>query len=326
MMKCRLLPLKRNHEWWCVFVFIITPLAIFSHASAQETDTSKPSAAEKPPASQETTKPLGLDLSQANPAGPIDPDAALKELGYKDPIETVRATLADPPGGKRISKQSQLWVDVKNHRVFVDGYVSLRDAPLEMFACPAGTKEHESIVAAVAKANEVHAALLAIGAMSGTPVQFQPKYVSATGQRIRVWIMYRDADGKFKTADARSWVRQGDTDKSLEMDWVFAGSSTWTDPEDGKAYYQANSGELICVSNFGSAMMDLPIESSASNGEQQFMAFTNRIPPDLTPVRLMLVPIPIPSDKPVDPASAPPSPDKAPDETLLPLRSGSPKQ
>jgi len=307
-----------------VFVFALMPSLVFFPACAQESAANKPAANEKASASSAPTKPLGLDLSGANQAGPIDPDATLKELGYKDPIEKVRATLADPPGGKRISKQSQLWVDVKNHRVFVDGYVSLRDAPLEMFACPAGTKEHESIVATVAKANEVHAALLAIGAMSGTPVQFDPKYVSATGQRVRVWILYRDADGKFKTADARSWVRLGDTDKALEMDWVFAGSSTWTDPEDGKTYYQANSGELICVSNFGTAMMDLPIESSASNGHQQFMAFTDRIPPDMTPVRLMLVPIPIPSDKPADPASTQPNPDQAPDESLLPLRAAEP--
>jgi len=292
----------------------------FSLARGQESDANKPSIDENKPPTTATAKPLGLDLSEAVKAGPVDPDATLKELGYEDPSDQVRATLADPPGGKRISKQSQVWVDVKNHRVFVDGYVSLRDAPLEMFACPAGTKEHESIVGTVAKSNEVHAALLAIGAMPGTPVQFDPKYVSATGQRIRVWILYRDADGKFKTADARSWVRLGDTDKALEMDWVFAGSTTWIDPEDGKAHYQANSGEMICVSNFSTAMLDLPIESSASNGQQQFMAFTDRIPANLTPVRLMLVPIPIPSDTPADPASATPNPDQTPDESLLPLR------
>jgi hypothetical protein len=315
---CRLL-LKRKPGLGCVFVLTISHLIVFSSALAQEISAGKPAAAEKT-SSPESTKPLGLDSSEADQTSPVDAGATLKELGYKDPMEKVRATLGDPPGGKRISKQSQLWVDVKNHRVFVDGYVSLRDAPLEMFACPAGTKEHESIVATLAKANEVHAALLAVGAMSGTPVRFDPKYVPATGQRIRVWVLYRGSDGKFVATDAKTWVRQGDSDKSLEMDWVFAGSTSWTDPEDGKTYYQANSGELICVSNFGTAMMDLPIESSASNGQQQFMAFTSRIPAELTPVRLMLVPIPIPSDLADDPAAQPPPTDKVPDESLLPLK------
>jgi hypothetical protein len=263
---------------------------------------------------------LGLPMPGTTPATPVDPDATLKELGYEDPVEKVRGVLADPPGAKRISEKSSLWVDVKKRRVYVDGYVSLRDAPLEMFACPAGTKEHESIVATLARSREVHAALLAIGAAPGTTVKFQPNYVPATGQRIRVWVMYRDPAGKFQYTDARKWVRKGETKESLETDWVFGGSAFWTDPADGKSYYQADSGELICVSNFGTAMMDLPVESSDSNESLSYMAYTDRIPPDLTPIRLMLVPIPSLSDKPADPASNPPAPDQAPDESLMPLK------
>jgi hypothetical protein len=262
----------------------------------------------------------GLDLSEVPQDGPIDADVALRAMGYQDPIHKVTAALADPPNATRLAKKSALWVDVKNHRVYVDGYVSLRDAPLEMFACPAGTKEHESIVATLARSNEVHAALLAVGAMPGTTVKFDPKYVPATGQRIRVWVLYRDAEGEFKYADARSWVRQGDSDKAMEMDWVFAGSSTWTDPQDGVTYYQANSGEMICVSNFGTAMLDLPIESSDSNAALSFRAFTERIPPDLTPVRLMLVPISVPSDQPTESGKSLPKPDQVPEEALLPMK------
>jgi hypothetical protein len=303
---------SHNRFFVCWFAITIGLHLLDLKAFSQDAPA-KPSGTEKA-----ESKPLGLDLPTTKPTGPVDPDTALKEMGYQDPIQKVIATLAEPPNAKRISKKSSLWIDVKHHRVFLDGYVSLRDAPLEMFACPAGTKEHESIVATLARSSEVHAALLAVGAMSGTTVKFDPKYVAATGQRVRVWVLYRDADGKFKYADARSWVRQGETDKALEMDWVFAGSVNWTDPQDGKNYYQADGGELICVSNFGTAMMDLPIESSDSNSSLSFMAYTKRIPPDLTPVRLMLVPIPIPSDQPADPNKTP-NPEQAPDESLLPL-------
>lgn len=297
-----MLPIRRN------VVLLISIMLL--HGTALD-------AQDQPPAAQ---KPLGLDLSNVNQDGPIDSAAVLKKMGYQDPAEKVLATLADPPGATRISKQSSLWIDPKQHRVFVDGYVSLRDAPLEMFACPAGTKEHESVVATLAKSSEVHAALLAVGAMPGTTVKFTPKYVPATGQRVRVWVLYRDPEGKFRYADARNWVRQGETVKPLEMDWVFAGSVNWTDPQDGKSYYQADGGELICVSNFGTAMLDLPIESSDSNGSLSYMAFTDRIPPDLTPVRLMLVPIPIPSDQPARPHETLPNPELVPDESLLPLK------
>ena len=304
----------------------VTAFAQDAPAGTKSEAAAKPPAAEKPPGSAEPfAEGLGRSLAE-DPGTPVDPDAALKELGYEDPMDKVRDLLADPPGAKRLSKDSSLWIDVKQKRIYVDGYVAIRDGHLEMFACPAGTKEHESIVAALAKADEVHAALLAIGAQKGTTVKFQPKYVPATGQRIRVWVMYRDEAGKFQATDAKKWVREGQTDKSLDIDWVFGGSVTWTDPEDGKSYYQANSGELICVSNFGSAMMDLPVESSDSNASLSYMAYTDRIPPELTPVRLMMVPIPATDDKPsttdapVKPLAAAADPNKAPDESLMPLK------
>ena len=242
------------------------------------------------------------------------PDQVLEELGYVSPSKVVQKTLADPPGTTRLSRESSLWVDVDQKRVIVDGYVAQREAYLEMFACPAETKEHESIVGAIAKSHEVHAALLAVGAEAGKTVQFQPTYLAATGPRVRVWVMWRDADGKVLTADARSWVRRTGTQDQLDKDWVFAGSTWWKDPEDGKEYYQADSGELICVSNFGTAMMDLPIESSDSTGMLQFEAFKERIPPQGTPVRLVLVPLApdAPND---DPRATTP-----PDPALMPLQ------
>ena len=84
----------------------------------------------------------------------------------------------------------------------------------------------------------------------------------------------------------------------MKAEWVFAGSSFWTDPSDGKEYYQADSGDLICVSNFSTATMDVAMSSSADAGELQFEPFTERIPPLGTPIRLVLVPVPPPTDQP----------------------------
>ena len=66
---------------------------------------------------------------------------------------------------------------------------------LEMFACPKGTKEHESIVSVNAKAYLVHTGLLAIGARSGRPVQYDPVYQAATGDTIQVEVLWRDESG-----------------------------------------------------------------------------------------------------------------------------------
>lgn len=291
-----------------------------------EDDTPGPAAAE--PAAGDAPAPMSLQQSLENELSPLPGDAMLAELGYVSPSDQVRSRLADPPGATRLSQQSSLWIDLRGKRVFVDGYIAQREAYLEMFACPAETKEHESIVGVIAQSSEVHAALLAVGAMPGTPVRWDTEYVPATGQPIRVWVMWHDEQGQFQSTDARQWIRHVGTEDSLELDWVFVGSSIWRDPSDGREYYQANGGEMICVSNFSTAMMDLPVQSSDQNNALLFDAFTERIPPVGTPVRLILVPLPDPAAQsnesptaadaslPATPASdaAPPTAD------LLPLK------
>ncbi|GIW99335.1 MAG: hypothetical protein KatS3mg111_2668 [Pirellulaceae bacterium] len=50
----------------------------------------------------------------------------------------------------------------------------------------------------------------------------------------------------------------------------------------------AEGGDLICVSNFSTATLDVPFESSQVNAGLMFAAFTERIPERGTPVRLVL--------------------------------------
>ena len=228
-------------------------------------------------------------------AGGADPQSEeLPTYEATNPIQdAAEKAFAEPKGMKRLSPESNLWVDVKTGQLVTDGYVAMVQGPLEMFACPAGTKEHESVVSILAKAREVHAGLLAIGADSGTPVAFSPEYRPATGQRIAIWVMWRDSDNTIKKARAQEWVKNLRDDKPLDLDWVFAGSSFWKDPESGREYYQADSGDLVCVSNFTTATLDLPIESSQTNGELIFVANTENIPTPGTPLRLVFVPIPI---------------------------------
>ena len=72
--------------------------------------------------------------------------------------------------------------------------------------------------------------------------------------------------------------------------FVFAGSGFWVNPDTGKRHYQAEGGDFVCVANFGTAMLDIPVMSSQSNEELEFEAFTEKIPPLGTPVRLVFKP------------------------------------
>jgi hypothetical protein len=189
-------------------------------------------------------------------------------------------------------------------------------------------------VAVFAKSSEVHAALLAVGAQSGTTARWDPEFLPPTGQTVLVWIAYRDPkvipgkdgqpntetfipDDQFNLVDARQWVRRIETKEELAEPWVFSGSNFWTDSEDGTEYYSANAGDMICVSNFSTAMMDVPFASSADAGNILFEPFEDRIPMRGTPVRLILAPQPVGDDTTEDKkqpdASAPPT------ETILPM-------
>jgi hypothetical protein len=78
--------------------------------------------------------------------------------------------------------------------------------------------------------------------------------------------------------------------RQMEEGWVFAGSYFVTDEKSGEKFYQAESGDLICVANFATATLDLSASSSATNDDLMFEAFTERVPPLGTNVTIELIP------------------------------------
>ncbi len=199
-------------------------------------------------------------------------------------------TEAPLPGLKRLAPNAEVWLDPAKKQLVMRGEVVLRRGPLELFACLKRTKEHEAVVAVDTKAYVVHAGLIACGAEAGNPAKFQPVFTPARGTEIQVWVEWTDAAGKKQRIDAREWIKDVKTGKAMAYPWVFGGSGFWTDPQDGKQYYQAEDGDFICISNFPSAMLDLPVESSSANTALMFEAFTDRIPPEKTKVLIYLVP------------------------------------
>jgi hypothetical protein len=234
-----------------------------------------------------------LPAQQAVPRGDATPGAKASPKSTPDSAATKPAAppaLPEPAGARRLSPKYPIWIDPKEKAVIVDGQICLREGMLEMFACTRNTKEHEAIVSADTKAYLVHTALLSLGAEPGHPAQFQPEYKPPTGTEIEVLVRWRDAQGKEQTARAQDWVKDVHTKKAMTHPFVFGGSSFWTDPESGKKVYQAEGGDFVCVSNFGTAMLDIPVESSQSNEGLEFEAFTEKIPPLGAPVRLIFKP------------------------------------
>jgi hypothetical protein len=222
----------------------------------------------------------------------VDVSTTFAQEEWLEPSEIktrVEKALAEPPDSKKMLAEGRVWIHRDEQAVIVDGYICQRNAPLEMFACPVGTKEHESIVAVFARSQFVHAALLAVGGVPGKPVSFEPKFTPASGTTVRVYALWHDAEGKTQGVLAQNWVRQTGKDKPMEWDWVFAGSKLVKDPETGKETYLGDGGDLICVANFMTSTLDVAVKSDAGNSGLVFDAFTDRIPKRNTPVRLVLV-------------------------------------
>jgi hypothetical protein len=248
-----------------------------------ETDRSSPAASEERTLASEAVSDPDADtptLPDLNGA-----EAAIVEPHLAGPPKPMEA----PEGAVRAHPDHEVWIDPARRALVVHGFICFREGPLEMFACPHQTKEHESIVAVYSSAQAVHAALLGLGAEKGEPVRFLPEFRPPTGTEIDVHVEWEDENGELHSARAQEWVRDARTQQAMGHPWVFAGSGFWRDAE-GREHYQAEAGDFICVSNFSSATLDIPVESTQANEGLAFEAFTERIPPLFTPVRLILTP------------------------------------
>jgi len=121
--------------------------------------------------------------------------------------------------------------------------------------------------------DEKHAELIWFGPMSDE-------------QRDRLLALSEDKQygAAIRTFHTESQSRQ------MQANWVFAGSEIYVDEPTGEKLYMAENGDLICVANFPSAMIDLAIASTASEQNLLFEAWTERIPPKGTEVTVELIP------------------------------------
>lgn len=290
-------------------------------------------------------------------------------LRAEDPAPTKAGSKPVP-----LNKQGTVLLDTAGGKLILKGRVALKEGLLEMLVCKANTKEHESVFAVDSDAFVIHGGLLALGAKTGKPVQFQPEYRAPEGQKIDITVSWKDLEGKDVEYKAQKLVRHAlrryfitkiekipaglkldkfddlrfddmtneliwygqmsekqrdewlakSKDKAwqdaingfynrtrtreLEADFVFAGS-VMDKLADGSQYYLAEAGNVICVANFGDAMIDVAMKSSASNDAGlEFEPYTERLPKSGTEVTIELKPIL--EKEGAKPAAAPAAPKK----------------
>jgi hypothetical protein len=257
-----------------LFATLLATLLIVGCDNPEKPAATTPERAAEKPAEKQAEQPAERPAEQ-----PAEKPKPAGEVTALNPQKTL--FLERLPGDKR--------------RILIEAEVCLREGPLELLMCKNNSKEHESIFHSDADASQIHATLMVCKAKPGTVVKYTQdgKVFPPTGTKVKISVRYEKKPGEIVTVDAKEWVRNMKTHKALDIDWVFAGSEFWKDPEDAKKppYYLANAGDVITVSNFPDAMLDLPINSPKDNSDLAFEAWTERIPPLKTKVTLILEPV-----------------------------------
>ena len=200
-----------------------------------------------------------------------------------------------------------VWIDARAGIVEFDGIVPFDchdpetpDVYLELVVCTPDTREHESLVMTRAKPSHIHAALLALGYVPGTPGKWvfennELVRIPPTGDTVEVFIAYKDTQGREVQAPAQDWIiniATGQTfpgsDRGMAV-WLFGGSRIVE--YGGNEFYDADgAGTLIGLATFASETLSWRsvISPEASIDEPEWIANRGLVPPFKTPVVVRL--------------------------------------
>ena len=285
------MPKRINYPFGIGILLVLAlPFVIACASSAPDSASNQDSAHREETAAPETPSLIGADNALQSDNSTLDTPPVNDSLPLEPPQQQIH-TIEIPSSWVRIGKQEEIWIDTNAKEVMIAGTVCLKEGPLEMFICPQGTKEHESVISANALASQVHAALIALGFDPGKPTAWDPEYRAASGPTIDITVIWLDATTDREISmPAKKWIRNAKTRKPMEYQWVFGGSEFWQDPDTGEEVYYGDSGELVCLSNFSTATIDVNVQSSESNAGLLFEAFSENIPPIGTKVYAVLKP------------------------------------
>jgi hypothetical protein len=197
---------------------------------------------------------------------------------------------SDKPKLVEVGPNIVVEIQGKTRRVVVKAEVCLRKGPLEGLLTRTKKKEHEYILAADIDARHLHTALETAGAEAISPVKFDPKFVPAKGTTVKISLRYQK-EKQTVTVSANEWIRHFKTKKSLDKDWIFGGSKFVKTDSNAKPYYLANHGDLVCVVNMESAVLDLPVTSPKAFMDRVWEPNADKIPEIGTKVEVIFEPV-----------------------------------
>ncbi len=118
-----------------------------------------------------------------------------------------------------------------------------------------------------------------------TEAGIDAKLLKDLKQAAKAWAARRATDLKAYQAPLYKWIRSTKTKKPMKkIHWIFAGSRTMGDG----TYWADTDGTIITVSNFESAVLDVPMRSTTENAELMWEANTKVVPRIGTAVKVII--------------------------------------
>ncbi|HUT57426.1 MAG TPA: YdjY domain-containing protein [Phycisphaerae bacterium] len=205
------------------------------------------------------------------------------------------AAAADPPAAATkpsgLIRLKHLKIDRANRQIVFEANVCYNPGPLEVLVCKHRTKDHESILHTFVQPSHLHAAMLAMGLTPGKPARMsraltQPaRFLPPAGPELSIVFRWKDKNGKPQQADASRWLANlHDKKTPPPVKWIFVGSEVLP----GGGYWADEDGAVISLSNFPSAVIDVPFESTADNTALEYTGNKEAIPPKGTPVEVVI--------------------------------------
>ncbi len=200
------------------------------------------------------------------------------------------ANLPAKPTG--VVKSEHMEIDLNKRQIVIQTEVCLiKDAErLEFVLSGWGEKAHESLLHTKATGKQIHFGLLLLGLRQGIPAEWvyigeESHYVPPRGSELELHVRWSDKKGKQHTAPIKEWMQPVGKDSPKPPNtFVFIGSEVFADG----TYWADQAGELISVSNFASAVLDVPFQSTDKDSELLFKVDRTKLPERETKVELIL--------------------------------------
>lgn len=185
-----------------------------------------------------------------------------------------------PADGSRPIEIGAVQVDAATRTVILTGFVNLAQGPIELLACGAGGKRHESVFVIEAHPVDIQSALILIGAKAGPPMPDLGKG-PPLGSRLDIRIEW-EQDGVRRQEPAEYFIFQVKRGRPMvPTAWVFTGSVI----EKGR--FKAQIEESF-IATYWDPWAIINIESDVGADDELLAVHEIRVPLVGTPIRMLI--------------------------------------